>query len=339
MYSRSVQSHGGLCKHAAHIKIGLAAKGDTMHLTVRQMEVIRAVSRYGSVGEAASALGISQPAVSLLLRECALHAGFPFFVRKRGRLQATRETLEIMGELNRIFDSIARVNRLVDDMRELTEGSVQISTVPTIAENLLAPTSVRFREDWPQIQISVIATDNVSVSDSVFQERVDFGIVLSPLSQDGRMIEGRLTDLCEAELVCVVPEDCPLAKLAVVTPRDLEPYPLISFDKNLPLGALIEESYRIAGVKRKIALSVTLTAVAYSLARSGAGVAIIDPFYLLTGRNQGVATIRFQPRMPVKAQLLLPNNTPLSRPAQLFVAALKKTAVSLNDSLPREANL
>ncbi|GAB3326365.1 LysR substrate-binding domain-containing protein [Bordetella tumulicola] len=310
-----------------------------MHLTVRQMEVIRAVHRYGSVGEAASALGISQPAISLMLRECALHAGFPFFVRKRGRLHATRETLEIMSELNRAFDSIARVNRRVEDMRELTEGSVQISTVPTVAENLLAPTSFRFRQEWPQIQVSVIATDNVSVSDCVFQERVDFGIVLSPLSQDGRMIEGRLTDLCEAELVCVVPENCPLAKLSVVTPHDLEPYPLISFDKNLPLGALIEESYRIAGVKRKIALGVTLTAVAYSLARSGAGVAIIDPFYLLTGRNQGVVTIRFEPRMSVKAQLLLPNNTPLSRHAQLFVAALKKTAISLKDSLPRGSNV
>lgn len=306
-----------------------------MHLTVRQMEVIRAVNRYGSVGQAASALGISQPAVSLLLRECAAHAGFPFFVRKRGRLQPTRETLEIMGELNRIFDGIARVNHMVDDMRESTDGSVQIFTVPTIAENLLAPTSMRFREDWPQVQISVIATDNVSVSDSVFQEHADFGIVLSPLSQDGRMIEGRLIDLCEAELVCVVPRDCPLAKLPVVTPHDLAPYPLISFDKNLPLGALIEESYRVAGVKRKIALSVTLTAVAYSLARSGAGVAIIDPFYLLTNRDQGVATIRYQPTTSVTAQLLLPNNTPLSRPAQLFVDALKKTAVVLKDSLPK----
>ncbi|MGP1613759.1 MAG: LysR substrate-binding domain-containing protein [Pollutimonas bauzanensis] len=305
-----------------------------MHLTVRQMEVIRAVSRHGSVGEAASALGVSQPAVSLMLRECALQAGFPFFVRKRGRLQATRETLEIMGELNRLFDGIARVNRLVGDMRTLTEGTIQIATVPTIAENLLTPTSVKFREEWPQIQISVIATDNVSVSDHVFQERVDFGIVLAPLSEDGRMIEGRLIDLCEAELVCVVPEESPLARLPVLRPQDLAPYPLISFNKNLPLGALVEESYRMAGVKRKIALEVTLTAVAYSLARSGAGVAIIDPFYLLTGRNQGVATVRYEPRTPVKAQLLLPNNTSLSRPAQLFVAALKKTAVALNERLP-----
>jgi DNA-binding transcriptional LysR family regulator len=304
-----------------------------MQLTVRQMEVIRAVSRHGTVTEAALALGISQPAVSLMLRECAAQAGFPFFVRKRGRLQATRETQEILAELNRVFEGIGRVNRLVDDMREMTVGTVQIATLPTLAENLVAPTSAEFRRAWPHIQISVFAADNVDVAESVQQERVDFGIVLSPLSHhDGRLVEARLIDICAADLVCVVHPDSPLAQRQVVRPEDLAPYPLISFDRNLPLGALIEESYRKAGVQRRIAIEVTLTAVAYSLARSGAGAAIIDPFYLLTNRDHGVATLRYEPRTEVKAQILLPNNTPLSRPAQLFVAALRKTADALKQS-------
>jgi DNA-binding transcriptional LysR family regulator len=297
-----------------------------MSLTVRQLEIIRAVSVHGSVTEAASALGISQPAISLMLRDCASHAGFPFFVRKHGRLQATRETQVILAELNRIFDSIERVNRLMDDMREMTVGTVQVAAVPTLADNLLSPTIAEFQKSWPHIQISVFTLDNLGVFENVVQERVDFGLGLSPLHhRDGRMVEGRMSDLCASELVCVVHPDSPLATRESVTPADLAPYPLISFGKTQPLGALIEESFQRAGVVRRIALEVTLTSVACSLARSGAGAAIIDPFHLWAPRDYGVVTLRYRPRTEVKAQMLLPNNTPLSRSARLFVSALQRT--------------
>jgi DNA-binding transcriptional LysR family regulator len=297
-----------------------------MALTVRQLEVIRAVSMHGSVTDAAGALGISQPAISLMLRDCASHAGFPFFVRKHGRLQATRETQVILAELNRIFDGIERVNRLMDDMREMTVGTVQVATVPTLADNLLSLTIASFQKSWPHVQISVFTVDNVGVFENVMQERVDFGLALSPLNhRDGRMVDGRLTDVCTAELVCVVHPDSPLAALDVVTPADLAPYPLISFGKSLPLGALIEDSFQRAGVVRRIALEVTLTSVACSLARSGAGAAIIDPFHLWAHRDHGVVTLKYRPATEVKAQLLLPNNTPLSRSARLFVSALQQT--------------
>jgi DNA-binding transcriptional LysR family regulator len=297
-----------------------------MSLTVRQLEVIRAVSLHGSVTEAASALGISQPAISLMLRDCTSNAGFPFFVRKHGRLQATRETQVILAELNRIFDSIERVNRLMDDMREMTVGTVQVATVPTLADNLLSPTIATFQKNWPHIQIGVFTVDNVGVFENVMQERVDFGLALSPLNhRDGRMVDGRVADICTSELVCVVHPDSPLAAREVVTPADLAPYPLISFGKSLPLGALIEESFQRAGVVRRIALEVTLTSVACSLARSGAGVAVIDPFHLWAHRDHGVATLRYAPSTEVKAQMVLPNNTPLSRSARLFVEALRQT--------------
>jgi DNA-binding transcriptional LysR family regulator len=296
------------------------------------MEVIRAVSQYGSVTEAAGALGISQPAISMMLRDCALQAGFPFFVRKRGRLQATHETRQILAELNRVFESIERVNCLVDEMHDVTSGTVQVATSATLADNLVAPASAIFQRAWPHIQISVSVLDNLSVSDRVSKEHVDFGIVLSPLNHhDGRQVDARLIDICAARLVCIVHPDSPLASRSVVRPRDLAAYPLISFDKSLPLGALIENSYRSDGVERSIAFKVTLTAMAYSLVRAGAGAAIIDPFYQLSQRDDGVATLRYEPETEVKVQILLPNNTPLSRPARLFMDVLREEGEFLKE--------
>lgn len=297
-----------------------------MALTVRQLEVIRAVSLHGSMTDAAGALGISQPAISLMLRDCATRAGFPFFVRKHGRLQATRETQVILAELNRIVDGIERVNQLIDDMRDMTVGTVQLATVPTLADSIVSPTIAAFYKAWPNIQVGVFTMDNVDVFEKVVQERVDFGLVLSPLNyRDGRGVDGRLVELCTSDLVCVTHPDCPLARLSSVTPADLAPYPLISFSKSQPLGALIEERFQQSGVPRRIALEVTLTSMACSLARSGAGVAVVDPFHLWGQLDHGLVLRPFVPRTEVRAQMALPSQAPLSRAARLFADAMQQT--------------
>lgn len=296
-----------------------------MSLNFRQLEIVRAVSRYGSVTAAASALGISQPAVSMTLRDCTRVAGFPLFLRKQGRLQPTMETSELLGDLERVFTGVERINRLLDDMRDIKVGTIQIAATPTLGDNLLPRAIAAFQKSRPNVQITIGTMDNINVLNHVVQEHVDFGMVLSPTTRfDTRPIE-----LCAADLVCVVHPDHALARKGSVTPEDLAPYPLISFSRSLPLGALVEQGFRKAGVPRRITLEVNQSSVACALARSGAGVAIIDPFWLLDERDHGVVRLQFRPRTRVTAEVLLPNGASVSRPARLLIAAIRATATGL----------
>jgi DNA-binding transcriptional LysR family regulator len=300
-----------------------------MSLSLRQLEVVRAVSRHGSVTEAAGALGISQPAVSMVLRGCTKAAGFPLFLRRQGRLQPTEETRLILGELARVFDGIERINRLVEGMRDTSIGLVQIAATPTLADNLLPPAIALVQRFRPRLQIAVQTKDNLSVIEAVTAEQVDFGLVLTPIAQP----HTKLIELCSAELVCVVHPEHPLAGRFVVGPADLAPYPLISFSRSLPLGALVDASFRAAGIPRRIAIEVNQSSVACALARAGAGVAIIDPFWLLENRDHGLVRLAFEPAAEVHAQALVPRASPLSRPARLVVAALRRTAARSSPAL------
>ena len=293
-----------------------------MSLSFRQLQVVRAVSRHGSVIGAASALGISQPAVSMMLRDCTRAAGFPLFLRKQGRLQPTMETSVLMTDLDRIFDGVERVGRLLEDMRDAKVGTIQIAATPTLAENLLPPAVTAFKQSRPHVQITIHSMDNISVVNSVIDEHVDFGLVLSPLSH----FDARLFELCSAELICVVHPDNPLAARSQVTPKDLESYPLISFSRSLPLGMLVEKTFRDAGVPRRITLEVNQSSVACALARAGAGVAIVDPFWLMENRDHGLVRLKVQPRTKVVAQVLMPKNSNLSRPTRILIAELRKVA-------------
>ncbi|HEY8337976.1 MAG TPA: LysR substrate-binding domain-containing protein [Tardiphaga sp.] len=296
-----------------------------MSLSIRQLQIIHAVASFGSVTSAAQALGISQPAVSMMLRECSREAGFPMFLRKQGRLQPTAETRVLLIDLERVFDGIERIGRLIEDMSDTHVGSIQIAATATLANNILPAAIAEFQKSRPRIQITVKTTDVPSVIQSVVREEVDLGLALSPLAQhDARAIE-----LCTADLVAVVGPTHPLAGLAMVEAGDLTPYPLISFSRSQPLGALVEQAFRQAGTPRRVAIEVNQSSVACALARAGAGVAVIDPFWLIEARENGVVCLKFAPGTAVTAQVLVSRGAPLSRPARLFLATMRRTIKSL----------
>jgi DNA-binding transcriptional LysR family regulator len=291
-----------------------------MKLSFRQLEVIRAVALHGGVTAAASDLGVSQPAVSMMLRECAAAAGFPLFLRLQGRLQPTPELRLLIDEVDRVFKGLERIDRLIGDIRESSVGSVVVAVTPTLADNLLPAAVAAFRQARPRIQVTVQTMDNLSVVDAVTQGGVDFGLVLTPIAE----ADARLVPLCRGDLVCVVGRDHPLAAAGTVTPRDLATWPLISFSRSLPLGRLVEQVFREAGVPRRIALEVNQSSTALALARAGAGVAVIDPFLLLDDRDHGVARLRLEPRSLVTAQALVPVHGALSRAALVLLAAVRR---------------
>lgn len=299
-----------------------------MSLSIRQLQIIHAVASLGSVTAAAQVLGISQPAVSMMLRECSRQAGFPMFVRKQGRLQPTAETRVLIADLERVFDGVERIGRLIEDMGDSHVGSIQIAATATLANNILPVAVADFQKSRPRIQITVRTTDIPSVIQSVVREEVDLGLALAPLaSHDARAI-----DLCTADLVAVVSPDHPLAGRGMVEAADLVPHPLISFSRSQPLGALVEQAFRQSGTPRRVAIEVNQSSVACALARAGAGVAVIDPFWLIEAREHGVVCLKFAPHTAVSAQVLVSRSSALSRPARLFMATMRRTVRSLRAS-------
>lgn len=296
-----------------------------MSLTLRQLQIVHAVCQHGSVTQAAAALEISQPAVSMVLRDCSLATGFQLFKREHGRLQPTAETQVMLPDLLRMFDGVERIDRLLADLRDTTAGAVHLAVTPTLADNLLPRAIARFQLTRPRIALTIRTMDNLGVVQAVTQERVDFGLVLTPLGEP----EARLVPLCSGALIAVVPPGHALASKTSVTADDLAAYPLISFSRNLPLGHLIETAFRRAGVARRIALEVNQSSVACALVRQGIGVAVIDPFLLNGAIDHGVVALKLVPETNVTAQALVPLATKLSRAATMLLASIRHTCRSI----------
>ncbi len=296
-----------------------------MSLSLRQLQIVYTVATSGSVTAAAEALGVSQPAVSMLLRDCSRDAGFPLFARRQGRLQPTPETRNLLIDLERVFDGVDRIGRLIDDMGDTTVGSINIAATAVLADNILPMAIAQFQRSRPRIQISIKTTDTPRVIASVVREEVDLGLALSPLIPH----DARAIDLIAADLIAVVHSSHELAQRDFVEPQDILPYRLISFSRAQPIGALVEKAFREAKTPRRIAIKVNQSSVACALARAGAGVAVIDPFWLVGTRDGAITCLKFHPKTSISAQVLVSTNAPLSRPTRMFIASMRRTVRDL----------
>ena len=108
-----------------------------MLLNLRELEVFRAVMEAGGVTAAASALGITQPAASKMLRQAEERLGFALFRRDRRQLVPTPEAHALLPELLGVLATIDGLERLADALRAGQSGQLSIAAVPVLATALL----------------------------------------------------------------------------------------------------------------------------------------------------------------------------------------------------------
>ncbi len=289
-----------------------------MSLSVRTLELLRIVIETRSVTATAERLHVSQPAVSKAVQQAEERLGFPLFLRERGRLVPTLDARVLLPEIVRAAMAVESVSRLAEDLQSLRTGMVTLAATPVLGNTLAAQAIARFRDASPGVHVVIQTMFNHEAVEAVADHRVDLGLVLTPV-EDGHTLA---QDICTAPLVCVMPSDHALARHEVVGPREVAPFPLISFNRHQPIGALIEDAFRAATIRRVIAVEVTQSWTACALVQQGAGIAVMDGFTILAGVPPGLTVRLFQPAARIAGRLLVPTDRPTSRHAASFVQVL-----------------
>jgi len=289
-----------------------------MNFSVRTLELLRFVIETRSVTATAERLHISQPAVSKTLQQAEQRLGFPLFVRERGRLVPTPDARLLLPEIVRATAAMEAVSRLAEDLQSLKTGMVTLAAAPVLGNTLVAQAIAVFRAHYPDVHVALQAMANQDVVEAAADHRVDLGIVLTPVED----AHTSTRHLCSAELVCVLPQTHALAGRECVGPQDVAAFPLISFNRHQPIGALIEAAFRAASIRRAIAVEVTQSWAACSLVQAGAGIAIMDAFTIIAGVPPGLTVRPFRPTTRIAARLLHSVDRPLSRHAQAFTDVL-----------------
>ena len=291
-------------------------------MNLRQMEIFEAVMRTGTVTAAARELGLTQPAVSKLLRHSEDQLGIRLFFRHKGRLLPTTEAREIYPAIETLFQNVDTVQKNINDLSQTRTGILRLATVPTLGAELLPAAISAFLVGREQVKIGVKVLNAQQTVDRVVNQQVEFGIAYAPAEHPALEVQ----EVCRAEAVCVVPRGHVLAELEVVRPEDLVDYPLISVSRASLVGQLIDDAFKDCGIDRRTIIETSYALVAYGLVEAGAGIAVVDPFVMHAVNFRNLVVKPFRPLVRINPQVVRLRHQPLSPLSATFIAHLRRTA-------------
>jgi len=291
-----------------------------MRLNHRQIEAFRYAYQTGNMTVAADMLGVTQPAISRLIRDLEGELGFRLFERTRGGLIATSDAAEFFKEVERSFLGLERLVQTAEQIRDLRSGDLKIAATVATSFHLIPDIIRKFKTRWPGVKISLHACASPQVRELIALQHYDVGIAVIPAESPG--IES--IDLPTLETVCVLPENHPLTRKDMIEPRDLDGEPLLMISDYSITHQRIRRVLEASGIHLNIIFESTFSAPICDLIGQGVGLSILEPITARAHQKGGLTTRRFSPSVLLELKALYPSNRPLSEPAQDFIELLKE---------------
>ena len=144
--------------------------------TVRQLRAFVAVYHSGQLSSAAEALALTQPAVTVLLRELEAKLGVRLFDRTTRSLRRTDAAVEAIDYAERILAEIDALGAGMAELSGARRGRVRIAATSTIAQTLVPKALRRYLDLYPGVKVVVDDCAPGQFVEKITNEQVDFGV-------------------------------------------------------------------------------------------------------------------------------------------------------------------
>lgn len=259
-------------------------------LTLKHIEVFRAVISNGSASAAARVFGISQPAVSKIVAQAEFLTGFPLFERRQGRLIPTETALKLYRETNVLFASLESINSIVDRVKCDQSAPISFGSVPLLSTTLLPQVLPGWLKATSN-SLNLHTHDGAVLLDLVAARQIELALLVSKPHMEG--VESRV--LARSPLFCAMPSIHRLAAQDVVHASDLENEAFIGLSHNEGLQASIERVLLSENARVQKVMQVPLMAAAVEMVEVGVGVTLVDAFGMHIKGTQNTVYRRFLP--------------------------------------------
>ncbi len=153
------------------------------NITLRQLRYFDALSRHGHFGRAAEACTISQPALSVQIKELEESLGTPLFERGARQVRLTGFGEEFAGRVRDILRAVDELGDMARASQDRLAGRLRIGVIPTIAPYLLPAIIGRLTRDHEGLDIRVRETVTPKLIHELEEGRLDTAIVALPISE------------------------------------------------------------------------------------------------------------------------------------------------------------
>jgi molybdate transport repressor ModE-like protein len=237
-----------------------------------------AVAEHGAITDAASALGLSQSALSRRIDQLEEALGAPLLERV-GRGVALTAIGQIVVEEGKLL--VQRHDRLRSRIQEhlrLDAGVVRIGGGATAVGFLLPGAIARFRKQHPDVVFQVKEAGSREIETAVGSEALELGIVTLPTRT--RELEERL--LTRDRIVLVASKDHPLARRKRLDAHALRGQSLVGFEAGSAIRWLIDAALREAQVEMNVVMELRSVAAILQMVETTGSLAFVSELSVLS---------------------------------------------------------
>jgi DNA-binding transcriptional LysR family regulator len=289
-------------------------------LTLRQIEVIRAIMITGSVGGAARLLNVSSPGISRVMKHAEGLLGLKLFSRKGGRYTPTREASDIFTQINGVYDKVEDLDFVIKRLKRGTDLELKIGSVPSISNVMMPRAIADVRRKFPNLLIEVDILKIEETIDYLLLGKGELVAVSNKLEHPMLTFE----PLAKGRLKCIVAPNHPLGRRERVAAGEIVKYPLIGLDPDDPYGRIMANIFSRLALSYEVTIRARFGTMVCALVTNELGVAIIDEFTLAGGNWPGVRALEISEPTEFQTYVAYRRDATLSSHGLRLVASLRR---------------
>jgi DNA-binding transcriptional LysR family regulator len=246
-------------------------KQDFRNVTLRQLRVLAAVVRTGSVTAAAQRLNVSPPAITLQMQLLQDQAGLPLVVRSATGTVATDAGAEILRTIDRIETLLEDCNAALASIAGSRRGSVAVGVVSTA--KYFAPRVLGdFVRAHPGLELRLVIGNRADMINGLQQNEIDIAVMGRPPEE----LDVNATVIGDHPHVVIAAPDHPLARLRLIQPVRLKDEVFLVREPGSGTRALMEKFFSDAGIAPRIGMQISSNETIKQAVIAGLGIAFIS---------------------------------------------------------------
>lgn len=284
--------------------------------TLHQLKVFEAVARHNSFTRAAEELFLTQPTVSMQVKQLTKAVGMPLFDQVGKRLYLTQAGEELVKTCRQIFEKLDQFEMTIADLNGLKQGRLKIAVITTakyFIPRLLGP----FCQRYPGIDISLQVTNHEHIMNRL-NDNVDDLYVMSQLPEN---IELTCKPILENPLVVVAPVNHPLAHEKQISLEQIGNEPFIMREPGSGTRKAVQTLFDERKITLKVRLDLGSNEAIKQAIVGGLGISVLSAHTLTLEGPSSQVTVLDVEQFPIERYwyAVYPNGKQLSIVARTFL--------------------
>ena len=256
-----------------------------MNASIKQIQVFVAVARSQSFAEACTLVHLSQPALSISIKNLELAVGGKLFARSTRSLELTPEGAEFFPVAQRLLEDWNRSLEDVHNLFTLRRGKLNIAAMPTFASSLLPQILADYHRQYADIKVTIHDVIAESVVDMVREGRVELGVSFDP----GDARDLNFQPLFLDRFVAVLPPGHTLLEKKKLKWNDLKNTAFIALQRPSSIRLLLDKSLLEQGIELAPAFEAHQLASIGRMVATGLGCSVVPA--LSSGQMEEIGAV------------------------------------------------